>query len=77
MYFVLGAPVGSFVGGHIFFRFGSITSFKMLSGTALAICIIQTTVNLLMNRYSKDKNFKENASSTNGPTIVGIDNNNL
>ncbi|XP_060874398.1 major facilitator superfamily domain-containing protein 6-B-like [Metopolophium dirhodum] len=73
----IGAPVGSFVGGHIFDRFGSITSFKILSGTALAICITHTTVHLLMNRYSKDKNFKENASSTDGPSIVGIDNNNL
>ncbi|XP_022182048.1 major facilitator superfamily domain-containing protein 6-A-like isoform X2 [Myzus persicae] len=70
----IGAPVGSFVGGYMFDRFGSITSFKFLSGTALAICIAQTTVNSLLNRYSKDKHVKENASSTDCPNI---DNNNL
>jgi len=61
----------------MFNRLGSITSFKFLSGIALAMCIAQSTVNWLLNRYSKDKNFKGNASSTDGPatTNVGIDNN--
>lgn len=75
--FFLGGFVGSSVGGYIFDRFGSITSFKIVSGTALVICIAQTTVNWLMNRYSKDKHFKENASSTDDPTIVSLDNHNL
>ncbi|CAI6363531.1 unnamed protein product [Macrosiphum euphorbiae] len=71
----IGEPVGSLVGGQLFDRFGSITSFKILSGTALVVCITQTIVNSLINRNSKDKNFKENASSTDGPSIDTIDNN--
>jgi len=69
MYSVLGAPFGSFVGGYMFDRLGSITSFKYLTGIALGIYITQTFVNWLINRY-----FKENASSIDGSAIVDIGN---
>jgi len=61
----------------MFDRLGSITSFKYLTGIALAICFIQSFENWLTNRYSKDKNFKENASSTDSPAVVGVGNDNL
>jgi len=73
----LGAPFGSFVGGYMFDRLGSIASFKYLTGIALAICVTQTFANWLINRYSKDKSLKENTSSTDGPAIVGIGNDHL
>ncbi|KAL5236076.1 hypothetical protein ACI65C_003486 [Semiaphis heraclei] len=68
----IGAPFGSFVGGYMFDRLGSIASFKYLAGIALVVCFTQTFVNWLINRYSKDKDLKENTSSTDNPAIVGI-----
>lgn len=58
--FGIGIPLGSFVGGFMFDRFGSITSYAIVSGVAFSICIIQIIVNQLINRYSKDINFKKN-----------------
>lgn len=52
--------MGSFVGGFMVDRFGSITSYAIVSGVAFSICIIQIIVNQLINRYSKITNFKEN-----------------
>lgn len=56
----------------MFDRLGSIASFKYLAGIALVVCFTQTFVNWLINRYSKDKDLKENTSSTDNPAIVGI-----
>lgn len=54
--FVLGIPAGSFVGGYMFNRIGSISSFKLLSAITLAICFLQIIVNQSINRISKDEN---------------------
>ncbi|XP_026813025.1 major facilitator superfamily domain-containing protein 6-A-like [Rhopalosiphum maidis] len=59
----IGAPIGSLSGGYLFNRFGSITSFKLLSGVALAICIIQTIVNQLINRILKNDSVKREESN--------------
>ncbi|CAI6371734.1 unnamed protein product [Macrosiphum euphorbiae] len=55
----LGVPMGSFLGGYVFDRYGSIDSFKILSGVALVICVIQFTVTQLINRFSKNENVTE------------------
>lgn len=52
-FIVLGLPIGSSIGGYLFNHFGSITTFKMLSGAALVTCVIQIIVNLLINRWAK------------------------
>lgn len=55
----------------MFDRFGSITSYGIVSGIALLICIIHIIVNQLIKRYCKDDNFKENTSSTINRNAVG------
>lgn len=72
-----GAPIGSFVGGFTFDRLGSITSYETLSGIAFAICIIQIIGNQLINRYCKDKKFKEYSSPTIDHNAIGDVNDNL
>jgi len=61
----------------MFDRFGSITSYEILSGIAFAICIIQIIGNQLINRYCKDTNFKENTSRIVDRSVVGDVNDNL
>jgi len=51
--------MGSFLGGYVFDRYGSIVSFNILSGAALVIYVIQITVNQLINRFSKNENVTE------------------
>ncbi|XP_022177883.1 major facilitator superfamily domain-containing protein 6-like [Myzus persicae] len=63
-----GVPMGSFLGGFMFDRFGFIVSFKILSGAVLAICVIQITVNQLINRFSKNENVNEEDESYTGNT---------
>ncbi|CAI6360488.1 unnamed protein product [Macrosiphum euphorbiae] len=58
----IGAPIGSFIGGHLFNHFGSITSYKFISGFALALCIFQMMVQQLINRFSKNDTVKEEVS---------------
>lgn len=60
--------MGSFLGGFMFDRFGFIVSFKILSGAVLAICVIQITVNQLINRFSKNENVNEEDESYTGNT---------
>jgi len=67
--------MGSFVGGFMFDRLGSITSYAIVSGVAFSICIVQMIVNQLINRYSKDTNLKKNR--TVGGNAVGDVNDNL
>jgi len=62
-HFVLGSPIGCFVGGYLFNQFGSITSFKFLSIFVLAVCFAQTIVNQLINRFSKKNNVKGEMSN--------------
>ncbi|XP_050057858.1 major facilitator superfamily domain-containing protein 6-A-like isoform X2 [Aphis gossypii] len=73
----IGAPIGSFVGGFMFDRFSSITSFGILSGIAFAICIIHIIENQFINRYCKDKKFKANSSHIVDHNAVGDVNDNL
>jgi len=51
--FFIGVPIGSLIGGTLFNRFGSVTSFRFFSYIALAVCIVQTITNRLINRFSK------------------------
>lgn len=62
MYIVKGFPIGCSIGGYFFHRFGSITTFKLLSGAALVTCVIQITVNLLINYWTK-KDVKDRSYS--------------
>lgn len=62
-FFILGAPIGSSVGGYLFSRFGSSTSFKYLSCFALAVCITQSIVNQLINHFSKNEKDEEEVST--------------
>lgn len=57
--YVLGAPIGSFVGGYMFKHIGSIDSFKLLSVVAFFTCVIQITVNYLLKRFSKNEEVKD------------------
>eukprot|EP00102_Acyrthosiphon_pisum_P005260 XP_001949714.2 PREDICTED: major facilitator superfamily domain-containing protein 6-like [Acyrthosiphon pisum] len=59
----IGSPIGCFVGGFLFNRFGSITSFKLLSLFALSVCFTQTIANQLINRFSKNNNVKGEVSN--------------
>jgi len=62
--FVLGASIGNIFAGYLFDRFGSIISFKFLSGFVLGICITQATVNHLINRFSaEDDDVRRNVSN--------------
>jgi len=61
----------------MFDRVGSITSYEILSGIAFAICIIQMIENQFINRYCKDKKFKENSSHIVDHNAVGDVNDNL
>jgi len=56
--FVLGSPVGSFIGGYMFKIIGSISSFKILSVLVLITCIVQIIVNQMIDRFSKKRNIK-------------------
>lgn len=56
---VLGAPIGSFVGGYMFKHFGSIASFKVLSVVAFFTCVIQIIVNYILRRFSKNEDVKD------------------
>jgi len=57
--YVLGAPIGSFVGGYMFKHIGSIASFKLLSVVAFFTCATQIIVNYLINRLSKNEDAKD------------------
>jgi len=57
--YVLGAPIGSFVGGYMFKHIGSIASFKLLSVVAFFTCVIQIIVNYLLKRLSKNEEVKD------------------
>jgi hypothetical protein len=46
--------MGSMVGGYLLDTFGSIIAFKIASDITLAICIIQTIINQLINQFSKN-----------------------
>lgn len=59
MHIVLGLPIGSSIGGYFFNHYGSITTFKLLSGTAFVICVIQIIVNLLINRWTESGETKD------------------
>jgi len=54
-------PIGNFLGGYSFNRFGSILSFKLLSGVALTVCVVQVIVVQLTNRISESQ--KTNSES--------------
>lgn len=58
-FLVLGAPIGSFIGGYMFKSIGSIASFKIFGVIAFITCIIQFVFNYLMNRLSKNEDIKE------------------
>ncbi|VVC36477.1 Major facilitator superfamily domain,Major facilitator superfamily associated domain [Cinara cedri] len=60
----IGSPIGSFVGGYLFNRFGSIFSYKILSGVALTTCVSQIVINQLTNRLSKPKRVEESPCTT-------------
>ncbi|XP_026806833.1 major facilitator superfamily domain-containing protein 6-B-like isoform X1 [Rhopalosiphum maidis] len=55
----IGAPIGSFVGGYMFKHIGSIDSFRLLSVVAFFTCIIQITVNYLINRLTINEDPKD------------------
>jgi len=57
--YVLGAPIGSFVGGYMFKHIGSIDSFRLLGVVAFFTCIIQITVNYLINRLTINEDPKD------------------
>jgi len=57
--YVLGAPIGSFVGGYMFKHIGSIASFKILSVAAFFTCVIQIIVNYILKRLSKNEDVKD------------------
>ncbi|XP_060874397.1 major facilitator superfamily domain-containing protein 6-like isoform X3 [Metopolophium dirhodum] len=59
----IGVPIGSFIGGYLFNRFGSISSFNIFSYIALAVCVIQTISNQLITRFSKNDILKEEVSN--------------
>ena len=67
--FILGVPIGSFIGGYLFNHFGSITSYKCISGFALAVCIYQMTIQKLINRFSKNDTVKEEVSCSSYFTV--------
>jgi len=67
--FVLGTPIGSSVGGYLFNHFGSIISYKLLSGFALAVCISQIMVEKLINRFSKNDTVKVEVSGSSYFTV--------
>jgi len=56
---VLGAPIGSFVGGYMFKNIGSIASFRLLSMAAFFICVIQVISNYILKRMSKNEDVKD------------------
>lgn len=58
-YFCIGSPIGSFAGGYLFDRFGSIVSFEIISCTALVIGTVQLIVNQTLNGLSKRKKLNE------------------
>jgi len=60
--YVLGAPIGSFVGGYMFKHIGSIDSFKLLSVVAFFTCVTQITVNYLINRLTINEDVKDRYS---------------
>uniref|UniRef100_A0A2S2PG69 Major facilitator superfamily domain-containing protein 6-B n=1 Tax=Schizaphis graminum TaxID=13262 RepID=A0A2S2PG69_SCHGA len=55
----IGAPIGSFVGGYMFKHIGSIDSFRLLGIVAFFTCIIQITVNYLINRLTINEDPKD------------------
>jgi len=57
---VLGAPIGSIVGGYMFKHIGSIASFKLLSVVSFFTCVIQIIVNYILRRLSKNDDIKSN-----------------
>ncbi|CAI6363529.1 unnamed protein product [Macrosiphum euphorbiae] len=59
----IGVPIGSFIGGYLFKRFGSISSFSIFSYIAFAVCVIQTIANQLITRFSKNDIIKEEVSN--------------
>lgn len=59
MYCFIGSPIGNCIGGFSFEHIGSITTFKILSGIALATCIIQMVVNQILNRFLKNSNIPD------------------
>eukprot|EP00102_Acyrthosiphon_pisum_P007046 XP_003241276.1 PREDICTED: uncharacterized protein LOC100573501 [Acyrthosiphon pisum] len=67
----IGTPIGSFVGGYMFQIIGSISSFKLLSVLVLITCIVQIIVNLMINRFSKNRNIK--TTSHRGQPEVVVD----
>lgn len=56
--YVLGAPVGSFIGGYMFKNVGSIGSFKLLTVIAFITCATQIVVNYYIDRRSKNGQLK-------------------
>lgn len=54
----------------MFGRFGSITSFRLLSGIALIICIIQIMVNFVINRFIKNKDVKDEYDKVKPEDVV-------
>lgn len=76
IWFVLGAPVGSFIGGNMFKNMGSIESFKILTVVALITCVVQIIVSQLMELFSKanDKNDSYKKVATNDNLNNGEDN---
>lgn len=73
MFIVLGLPIGCSVGGYLFDRFGSITTFKLISGIALLTCMIQVTANLLVNRWAKNDELKDRYSKVEIKDDAGED----
>jgi len=65
---VLGAPIGSIVGGYMFKHIGSIATFKLLSMVAFITCAIQIIVNFLLRRLSKNDDVKDMNSNDNVQT---------
>lgn len=63
MYIILGLPIGCSIGGYLFKHFGSITTFKLLSGAAFVTCMIQIMANFLMNRRTKIEEVMDRAYS--------------
>lgn len=76
VFFILGAPFGSVVGGYLFKTIGSIATFKLLSVAAGVTCVTQIVVNGLINRLAKNEDVKDVYSKVETKGDV-VDENNI
>lgn len=54
----VGVSIGSFVGGLLFESIGGSETFRIYGIVALVACLIHIIVQLLLQKYSKDKTGK-------------------